>query len=76
VRAVVYLADVVMDYFSNDAISRFNLDWANSFIYNIMIIVAYTGVTAVAFIGSGFDQMVKHDPGLELAPFATPHVYE
>lgn len=75
-RAVVYLADVIMDYYSEDIGSRINLDWAESFIYNIMIIVIYAGVTAVARIGSGFDPMGKHDPGLELAPFASPHVYE
>jgi len=73
---VVYLADVIMDYFSDDITSRNNVDWANSFIYNIMIILIYTGVTGAAIIGSGFDLMGKHDPGLELAPFASPHVYE
>jgi hypothetical protein len=75
-RSVVNLADTVVDYYSDDIANRINLDWANSYIYNIMIIVIYAGVTAVAFIGSGFDQMQKQDLGLELAPFASPHVYE
>lgn len=75
-RAIVYLTDITVDYYSKDYPNRFNLDWANSFIYNIMIIVIYAGLTATALIGSGFDPMGKHDPGQELAPFASPHVYE
>jgi len=79
-RVVVYLADVAVDYYYPNLANRFNLDWANSFIYNITIVEIYVGVTAVAYIGSGFsyviDPMPKQDPGLELAPFASPHVYE
>ncbi len=75
-RALIDLADMVVDYYSEDIPNRINLDWANNYIYDITIIVIYAGIAGAAVIGSGFNQMPKSDPGLELAPFASPHVYE
>lgn len=75
-RALIYLVDMIVDYYAPNISSRINLDWATSFIYNIMTIGIWLGVTAVAVIGSYLDSMPKDDPPTELAPFAQPYVYE
>jgi hypothetical protein len=74
-RALLYLVDMTVVYYSHNRTIEDNLDWATNYIYDISTMGIYLGVTAVALIGSYRDPMPKHDPSIELAPFAQPHVY-
>jgi hypothetical protein len=76
-RALLYLVVETVQYYSatTSAQAQDNLDWAFNFIYDIMTMGIYLGITAVATIGSNHDSMSKNDQPIELAPFAQPHVY-
>ena len=73
-RALFDLLDTAVYYYSPH---RTNVHWAVIYLYDILTIGIYVGVTGVALIGSASysDPMPKHEPAIELAPFAQPHVY-
>lgn len=77
IRALLILIAVTVEYFSTtgnyEAVD--DLQWASYFIYNIMTMGIYLGVTTFAFIGFNHDPIPKHEQDIELAPFAKPHVY-
>jgi hypothetical protein len=73
-RALFYLVDIVVDYYSTNADVAANVNWAVSYLYDIITVAIYLGVTGVALMGGYGDPMPKTDSTIELTPSPRPDV--
>jgi hypothetical protein len=73
-RAMFYLVDMSVQYYSSNGDVAANVNWAVSYIYDILSIGIYLGVTAVAVIGVYPDPIPKTDSTVELTPTSRPYV--
>jgi hypothetical protein len=65
---------MVIEYYSPNRSTAANIDWAVNYLYDILTMGVYLGVTAVALIGAYRDPMPKTDSVIELAPLVQPCV--
>jgi len=73
-RALFYLTHMVVQYYTPNISTANNLDWAANYLYAILTIGIYLGVTADALMGGYRDPMPKSDSVIELAPSPEPYV--
>ena len=67
-RALFYLVDMAVDYYSSNTDVAANVNWAVSYLYDIITVAIYLGVTGIALMGGCGDPMPKTDSTIELAP--------
>ena len=51
-RALFYLVDMVVDYFSPSDAIEVNINWAFNYLYDIITAAIYLGVTGIALMGA------------------------
>jgi hypothetical protein len=73
-RALFYLTNMVVQYYTPNISTASNLDWAVNYLYDILTIGIYLGVTTDALKGGYRDPMPKTDSVMELAPSPEPYV--
>ena len=73
-RALFYLVDMTVDYYSPNTNAATNVNWAVNYLYDIITVAIYLGVTGIALMGGYGDPMPKTDSTIELAPSPRPDV--
>lgn len=74
IRAMFYLLDMAVTYYSPNRNVAFNVNWTVNYLYDILTIGIYIGVTSVALFSLDRDPMPKTDSAIELAPSVRPYV--
>lgn len=67
-RSIFYLVDMAVGYYSSDQNVVANVNWAVSYLYDIITVVIYLGVMGVALMRNCGDPMPKTDSTIELSP--------
>ena len=73
-RALFYLVDMAVGYYSPSSSAAANLNWAVYYLYDIITASLYIGVTYMACMGGYDDPMPKTDSTIELSPVPRPDV--
>lgn len=73
-RSLLYLIDMAINNYSPNQSLAANVNWAVSYLYDIITVVLYIGVTGVAHMGGYVDPMPKTDSTIELSPLPRPEV--
>jgi hypothetical protein len=68
------LVDNAVAYYSPNANTEVNVNWAVNYLYDIITAAIYVGVTGIALMSSNRDSMQKTDSTTELAPSPQPDV--
>lgn len=67
-RSLLYLVDMAVGYYSPNTSVAVNVNWAVSYLYDIITVSLYIGVTGIACTGGYVDPMPKTDSTIELSP--------
>jgi hypothetical protein len=73
-RSLLNLVNMAVDYYSPNASVVFNVFWAVYYLYDIITVALYIGVTGIAHMGGYVDPMPKTDSTIELSPSPRPDV--
>jgi hypothetical protein len=74
-RSLFYLVDMAVGDYSPTTNATINLNWAVSYLYNIITVALYIGVTGMARMGGYGDPTPKTDSTIELSPLPRPDVF-
>jgi len=73
-RSLFNLVYIAVDYYSPNPNVAFNVFWAVNYLYDIITVALYIGVTGIAHMGGYVDPMPKTDSTIELSPSTRPDV--
>lgn len=73
-RALFYLVDMAVSYYSPNTNVAANVNWAISYLYDIITVAIYLAITSTAVMGDNGDPMPKTDSTIELSPSPQPDI--